>query len=396
MGSLRDIRLIRGGKEISKIDFYDFLLTGKKPKDQKLQLDDIIFIPYRMKTVSIEGEVNRPGIYELKEDEDLLDLIEIAGGLKITAYLDRAQIDRIVPFDERDSLGMDRLLIDVDLEDISSDDIKSEILNGDKVQVFSVLEIRENVVKLNGAVTRPGVYDLGDSLNLKDLIEKADGLLGDAFLDRVDIVRTKGDFTESLIRLNLDKVFAGDLKNNIQLKSLDRIMVYSTSEMISGKIVSIDGHVKNPGSYNLQENMTLFDLIFKSGGFIDPVFKNKAYLRRAELIRQSIDGVEKQIIPFDLGLVLDKKDSASMLLKNNDFVRIYSLTEIEGSARSVSIEGHVKRPGDYELFESNMTVYDLIFKAGGLDDSIFKGTTFMRRADLIRYDKNSSLKKSYH
>ncbi|SVD59736.1 uncharacterized protein METZ01_LOCUS412590, partial [marine metagenome] len=108
LGSLRDIRLIRGGKEIAVIDFYDYLLTGKKPKDRKLQLDDVIFIPHRLKTVTIEGEINRPGIYELKLDETLTDIIEMSGGLKITAYLDRAQIDRIVPFDQRAELGMDR------------------------------------------------------------------------------------------------------------------------------------------------------------------------------------------------------------------------------------------------------------------------------------------------
>ncbi|MBA46233.1 MAG: hypothetical protein CMB31_06570 [Euryarchaeota archaeon] len=393
LGSLRDIRLIRGGKEIAKIDFYDFLLTGKKPKDQKLQLDDIIFIPYRMKTISLEGEVNRPGIYELKEDEDLSDLIEIAGGLKITAYLDRAQIDRIVPFEQRDEMGMDRLLTDVNLSNILSSEEKIDILNGDKIQVFSVLEMRQNVVNLNGAITRPGVYDLGDSLNLKQLIEKADGLLGDAYLERVDIVRTKGDFTESLIRLNLEKALEEDSYHNIQLKSLDRIIVYSISDMISEEQVYISGHVKSPGYYRLQENMTLFDLIFKSGGFLDPVFKNQAYLKRAELIRQNTNGVAKRIIPFNLGLVLDKKDSSGMLLKNNDFVRIYSLVEIEGSTKYVSITGHVKRPGNYELFENNMTIYDLIFKAGGIDDALFKENTFMDRADLIRYDDNQITKK---
>ena len=88
-------------KKIASIDFYDYLLTGKKPEDQKLQHDDVIFIPQRLKTISIQGAVKRPGIYELKNDETLSDLFEIGGGLKNTAYLDRAQIDRIVPFEER-------------------------------------------------------------------------------------------------------------------------------------------------------------------------------------------------------------------------------------------------------------------------------------------------------
>ena len=103
LGSLRDIRLIRNGKIISVIDFYDYLLTGKKAMDQRLQVDDVVFIPPRGKTVSIEGEINRPGIYELKKEETLLDLLSIAGGLKSSAYMDRVQIDRIVPFEDRES-----------------------------------------------------------------------------------------------------------------------------------------------------------------------------------------------------------------------------------------------------------------------------------------------------
>ena len=93
LGYLRVIKLIRGGVKISSIDFYNYLLTGEKPKDQKLQLDDVIFIPSRLNTVSIEGEINRSGIYELRPEESLADLIAIAGNLKITAYMDRAQID---------------------------------------------------------------------------------------------------------------------------------------------------------------------------------------------------------------------------------------------------------------------------------------------------------------
>ena len=116
LGSLRDIQLIRGGKKIASIDFYDYLLSGEKPKDQKLQLDDVIFIPRRLKTVSIAGEINRSGIYELKPEESLVDFITMAGDLKVTAYLDRAQIDRIVPFENRKELGMDRMYIDVNLE----------------------------------------------------------------------------------------------------------------------------------------------------------------------------------------------------------------------------------------------------------------------------------------
>jgi len=384
LGSLRDIRLIRAGKEIASIDFYDYLLTGKKPNDHKLQLDDVIFIPKRLKTVTIEGEVNRPGIYEAKPNENITDLIKMAGDLKITAYLERAQIDRIVPFEEREKVGMDRMFRDVNLENVLKDKNGFPLQDGDRIQVFSVLDLRTNVAVIQGAVTRPGSYDLGEFLTLSSLIEKADGLLGDAYLDRVDIVRIKDDFTEQLIKLDLNKVLSGNPENDIELQGLDRIRIYGMTEMVPSNYVSIRGHVKRPGKFLLQENMTLYDLIFKSGGFVDDEFKKRAYLKRAELVRVSDDSVTKEIIPFNLGLVLDKNGLANELLKSNDAIQIYSLSDLKGTTKYASVSGHVKKPGRYELFEENMTAYDLLFKTGGFSDKEWKEKAHLERADLLR------------
>ena len=292
----------------------------------------------------------------------------MSGGLKVTAYLKRAQIDRIVPFKDRDSLGMDRMFTDVDLLQAMQPENKVLLEDGDKIQVFSVLELRQNVVLLNGSVSRPGSYDISDSLSLKDLIEKADGLLGDAYFDRIDVVRVKSDFKEELIKLNLKKVMDGVEGHDIKLKGLDRVRVYGLSEMVPKTYVSISGHVKRPGKYPLQENMTLYDLIFKSGGYMDEEFKKLTYLSRADLVRETSNNNQKEIIPFNLALVLEKKDLAQMPMKVNDAVRIYSTAEILGAKRFVKISGYVKRPGRYELFEENMNLYDLLFQASGLDD----------------------------
>ena len=390
LGSLRDIRLIRGEEKIATIDFYDYLLTGKKPQDLKLQLDDIVFIPPRLKTVVIEGEINRSGIYELKEEESLLDLLSIAGGLKITAYLERSQIDRIVPFSDREQLGMERMYVDVNLEQVLKSKNKFILQDGDRIEVFSVLDSRLNAVDLIGSVTRPGRYDLGDSMTISQLINKADGLLGDAYLERADIIRLKPDFTEELIKVNLKDALIGNLKDNIDLQGSDRVQVYGKSEMVPKTYLSIFGHVKNPGKYPIQENITLYDLIFKAGGFLDEEFKKRTYLKRAELIRAHKNTNEKEIIPFNLEQVLNKKGKAHVPLKADDLVRIYSIAEIQGTTRYVSINGHVKNPGRYELFEGNMRIYDLLFRAGGFDDPLFKSKAFLGRADLIRFEKNQT------
>jgi protein involved in polysaccharide export with SLBB domain len=132
--------------------------------------------------------------------------------------------------------------------------------------------------------------------------------------------------------------------------------------------------------------MTLYDLIFKAGGFDDEEHLKMTYLQRAELVRVMEDGVTKEIIPFSLEELLNKEGLAETLLRPDDAVKIYSLAEIEGTlgGEFVFIAGHVKRPGQYELYEENMTLYDLIFKAGGFDDEEYLKQTYLKRAELVR------------
>ncbi len=387
MGSLRDIRLIRGGNEITKIDFYDYLLSGKKPKDQKLQLDDVIFIPRRLKTVMIEGEVNRPGIYELKSDENIIDLITMAGELKITAYLDRAQIDRIVSFDKRAELGMERVVNDVNLEEILEMGKKFPLQDGDHIQVFSIQNQRKNVVEIQGAVTRPGSYDLGDSLRISELISKADGILGDAFLDQFDVIRIGPDLNEELITLSLKKVLDKDNENDIELHAMDRIRIYSINEITSKAFVTINGHVKNPGKYQLLDNMNVYDLLFAAGGIIDKDFKAKTFKHRADLIRYDPNRINKDIIPFHIGNVISKKNSKhNFTLQSGDEIRVYSKA-VFNSIYNVNIDGVIRNPGSYTL-KNGMTIKDLILEAGGVSENVFLYKIEIARIDPKKVDES--------
>ncbi len=382
LGSLRDIQLIRGGKNITSIDFYDYLLTGKKPKDQKLQLDDVIFIPRRLKTVIITGEINRPGIYELKPNENFSDLVKIAGDLPITAYMDRAQIDRIVPFQDRKKLGMDRMYKDVSIKEVLNSEDGFLLQDGDNIKIFSVLNLRQNVVSLNGAVTRPGSYELGESLTISELINKADGLLGDAYLERVDVIRIKPDFTEQLIKLNLGKALEKDIEHDITLQGLDRIKIYGMTEMISRVYVSIQGHVKNPGRFLLQDNLTLYDLLFKAGGFLDEEFKNRTYLERGDLIRLNNDGITSTIKYFNLRKLLDSPESSeNFILQPDDIIRIYQ-KDIFIFNKPVTINGVVRQPGNYKLKEK-MSLKDLILEAGGLLENTYRYKLEIARIDPL-------------
>ena len=114
-------------------------------------------------------------------------------------------------------------------------------------------------------------------------------------------MRTKSDFTEELIKLDLGKAIEKNLANDITLQGLDRVRVFSMTDMVPKTFVSISGHVKSPGRFPLQENMTLYDLIFKAGGFVDEEYKKLTYLKRAELVELGQMGMRKKL--FHLILV---------------------------------------------------------------------------------------------
>ena len=250
---------------------------------------------------------------------------------------------------------------------------------------------------LEGAIARPGTYELVDSMKIRELILKSDSLSGDAYMDKVDIERLKSDNTKELIKLDLFKIMDGDPEHNVSLKNLDRVRIYSMSGLIPESFVSITGHVKNAGTYLLRENMTLYDLIFQAGGYFDLEFKKLTYLKRAEIIRTNHIYIEnnKMIIPFNLNDVLEKKQDHSINLFNGDSIRVYSKKEISGPENYISIRGHVKYPGDYELIKKNMTLYDLLFQAGGFEDEHFLAKTFLERTDLIRLDKEHVNKNNH-
>lgn len=389
LGSLRDIRLVRDGEKIWSVDFYNYLLTGRSVNDIGLQLDDVVFIPPRKKTVTIIGEVKRPAIYELKENEGIKDLLGFCGNINITAYLDRIQVDRVVDFALRDSLNMDRVYIDVNLKELLASDDDFPLQDGDKIQVFSVLDYRKNVISISGAVERPGIYDLGDSLRLSEQIINSGNLLGDAYIDRVDVIRINSDFTKRLIKLNLQKVLELDPQHDIQLEAQDSVHIYSLSEMIDEPYVSISGHIKRPGFYQLLENVTVYDLVLNAGGFLDEDFKDNTYLQRADILRYDPNRITKSIVPFNLGNVLENENSPENFdLKSGDEIHVYPQS-IFNTVKPITIDGMVRNPGIYDL-KTGMTVQDLILEAGGLSENIFR-----YGVEVARVEPDKVSEKSY-
>jgi protein involved in polysaccharide export with SLBB domain len=394
-GSLREIHLIRDEEKIAVIDFYDYLLTGMRSGDVSLQRDDVIFIPPRVKTITTQGEIKKAMKFELKDDENIDDIIRFAGGLMPSTYMKRVRIDRIQPASYRVKNKVNRTVIDVDLRKIKDLKNSSKLFDGDIIRFFPIGNKQENIVTIYGNVERPGVYDLGQGLKLMDLIIKSDSLKNNTFLDRVDIVRQdERGGQKNLIKINLKNAISGDSLSNINLKSNDVVTIYNFARMSYSTNVAINGHVKDPGSKEFYKGMDVYDLVFLGGGFENKKHLKNTYLLKADMFKKNENNEVTEIISFRLDSVLIGKGIANKIIEMGDEIRIYSMSEIiESVEKSVTVSGVVKRPGTYPIDDKTM-LSDVIFRAGGMDDIIFRNKVFMERVDVIRKkinDKSSKL-----
>ena len=369
-GSLRDVRILREGQIVANIDLYDYLLKGISTDDKRLQINDIVFVPPRNTTVGIKGEVLRPGIYELKPEETLNDLVAMAGGLQPTAYSFRTQIDRIVSFTERLKGDTDRRVVDVDLASVMRDGALVPLVDGDIVQIFTIGDEMENYVDINGSgISRPGRYELNDSIRtVSDLITAADSLTTDAYSFRADLIRTRDDFSKEFMEINLESALQRNPLADLPLQRWDEIRVYGKDEMIEDTVVTLSGFVKYPGIYPYLENMTVYDLLFPYSGLQDSLRRNRTFMDRADIIRVNSDGVTRHIIPFNLRNIWGRTSQSAIRLQADDEVVIYGNQVTELLKRKVYSAGAVKNPGEYD-WKDNISVADLILASGGFKEN---------------------------
>jgi len=386
-GSLRDVRVVRGGRVLAHVDLYDYLLRGEGREDVRLQNNDQLFVPPRGKTVAIRGQVRRPAIYELKENEGLRELIQFAAGLKPEAFTRYVRIERIIPFEQRQDPSVVREVITVPLDGVLDGSRQVPLYDGDRVEVLSVLDVSRNGVYISGAVVHPGLYEITTQVRtIRDLIERAGGVTSDVYEGRVQLVRFKqnpaerppsvpvtvGDpddlaLLEKMVTLDLSRILLGDPEHNLALQPGDRIRVYSELDINVPRTVTIEGKVRKPGSYALRDSMTVYDLLFLGGGLFDEEFRKEVYLERADLIRKAEHGTEEIIIPFNLAEALRNEGAGRALLQPGDRIRIYPVDVQEIRDKFVTISGAVKNPGQYR-WQENMTLEDLILRAGGFTE----------------------------
>ena len=369
IGTLRNIKVFRNGKEISVVDVYDYILNGKLSGNVRLQDNDVIVVgPYEC-IVDIAGKVKRPMYYEMKKSESVQTLLKYAGYFAGDAYTKSVRVIR--------KNGSRYGVFNVQEFDMNS----FHLADGDSVTVDSIIPRYENMVEIKGAVFRPGMYQLGGNITtVRSLIESADGLMEDAFTNRGVIHRMKEDRTLKVISVDVQGIIDGKVAD-IPLQNEDVLFIPSKSERQENRTITIHGEVLYPGVYKYADNETLEDFVVQAGGLKESASTVKVDVSRRVSNRKALtrDSVIAKTYSFALkdGFVVDGQPGFTLEPYDEVYVRKSPSYTIQ---QNVSIEGEVNFPGTYALTKSESRLSDLVKASGGTNQLAYiKGARLERR-----------------
>ena len=392
IGSLRDIKVVRNGKTVATLDVYAIIMNGAMKDDIRLQEGDVVIVsPYKA-LVKIAGKVKRPMFYELKTTETVAALLKYAGGFTGDAYKKAVRIIR--------KSGREHQVYNVDEMDYSV----FRMDDGDMVTIDAVLERFENKVEIRGAVYREGLYQLDGTVNsVKQLIKKAEGLRGDAFLNRALLDREHEDLTHEMIAVDVKGLLNGTVAD-IPLQKNDVLYIPSIHDLKEEETVAIHGEVANPGTYLYSANMTIEDLIIQSGGLKEEAASTKVSVTRRikNPKSQNFSSALGETFSFDVkdGFVVEGE---TFTLQPFDEVYVRKSPAYR-KQQNVTISGEVLFGGNYALVRKNERLSDLVNRAGGVTpDAYIKGARLLRKMteeeqlrqqDVVRMARNKSGKDS--
>ena len=387
IGSLRNIQLKRQGKLVATLDLYDLLLAGDTSNDVRVQAADVIYIPTVGDLASIEGQVLRPAIYELKGTESIQDLVELAGGMGPKAFAQSARLQRI---------NFDGFMTTLDVDLTQSEDKSASLRGGDHLTVDAITNYKKDVVSLQGAVRHEGDFAWRDGMRVSDIVATRDKLNPDADLGAVMLVREIPNSADiEMLIFSFERVLADfSSEDNQRLMSRDKIIVLSAygdratqiSPYItqlkrqatlgtSAKIVASGGTVRFPGEYPLVEGMSIDDLIRLSGGLVE-----SAYSQSAEIARIDLSNPNRAVSST---VVSSLTGSSTMALQPSDYVEFRTIPDFR-ETQTISLEGEFVFPGTY-AFDKGENLSSVIQRAGGFTDEAFvDGSIFLREALKIR------------
>lgn len=370
-GTLRDIVVSRGGQTIAHVDVYEFLMSGSRKSDVRLEEGDVILVPSYKSMVRVKGFVKRPMYFELKEGETLEQLLEYAGGFAQSAYTNNVTVIR--------QTGKEYEVCTVNNFDFKT----FKMQNGDEMEVGELVSRFENRVSIKGAVYRNGIFQLnGETNTVKALIEKADGLLPDAFTNRGLLSRERDDRSLEVVQVDVQGILDGRVPD-IALKKNDELYIPSKYDLKDRGTLTITGEVAKPDTIVYADNMTLEDLIMRAGGLLE-----SASLARVDVIRRVKDP-SSTVANAEVSKMFSFSVKDNYVIEGENGFKLQPYDEVivrkspnYAKTRYVRVSGEANFPGAYPITSRNERLTQLLEKAGGHTDYAYlKGARLVRRVN---------------
>lgn len=370
LGTLRNIKVFRGGRQVTVVDVYEYILHGRLAGNIRLKEGDVVQVGAYDCLVGVTGNVKRPMFYEMRRTESVKTLIGFAGGMTGDAYRKSVRLTR----HSGERYGV------YNIDEFEQATFRVE--DGDAVEVGSMLNRFESVAEVSGAVFRPGQYHIGDGgvTTVRGLIEAADGLTEDAFGAHGVLRRLRADRSYKVISVDVSGILCGSVAD-IPLESEDELFIPTQAELIAGRTVTIDGEVLMPGEYQWAADMTVEDLVMQAGGLTDAASVAKVDISRRlrDPKATEANSVIAQTFSMALkdGFVID--GTPGFLLEPYDVVQVRRSPGFH-TPRQVTVSGEVTFGGSYTLEKKNQRLSDLVKMAGGVTkDAYVEGARLVRR-----------------
>lgn len=351
IGSFRRLTVQRVGQEPLTVDLYGYLLTGRRDQDVALRPGDTIFVPTVGGEFGLCGEIRRPARYELQANLTVADALQLAGGLKPSAYAPMVHLWR------HDNHAKWRLQT-LDLGRADSADLKLPLQDGDLLIVKRILPTGANTVQLLGAVKRPGYYPVTKDTTVSSLLREAEGLMWNAHMGTGVVRRMDYDRHYTVIPFDVSEQMYGENPPRIPLESKDEVEVFAQDTVEPSQNVTVQGAVAHPGVYPWAVNLKVSQLLLLAGGLLP-----EAFVKRADLLRLNADQ-KYEVVAVDLGAALKGDAAADVVVGRGSILKVSTLAEAQPAA-VVQAAGFVRSPGKLPRREG-MKVSDLLFAAGGL------------------------------
>ena len=370
LGTLRNIKVFRGGRQLTVVDVYEYILHGRLAGNVRLKEGDVVQVGAYDCLVGVTGNVKRPMFYEMRRTESVKTLIGFAGGLTGDAYRKNVRLTR----HSGERYGV------YNIDEFEQATFRVE--DGDAVEVGSMLNRFESVAEVSGAVFRPGQYHIGDGgvTTVRSLIEAADGLTEDAFGVHGVLRRLRADRSYKIISVDVSGILSGSVAD-IPLESEDELFIPTQAELIASRTVTIEGEVLSPGEYQWADNMTIEDLVMQAGGLTDAASVSKVdvsrRLRDPKATEASTEIAETFTFSLKDGFIID--GTPGFMLEPYDVIQVRRSPGFH-TPRQVIINGEVTFVGSYTLEKKNQRLSDLVKMAGGVTkDAYVEGARLVRR-----------------